>query len=107
MLELMRQSQCTANPLNPPCQGDFENFAKVRVIGKCLLIFRIHHNSTTRGGVHTPLNPPASGGRHLIQLRDRGAPNRLKADARPITVLWGNKSIIRTNHRHRAVAPVV
>jgi hypothetical protein len=27
----------------PPYQGDFENFAKVGVIGKCLLISLIHH----------------------------------------------------------------
>ena len=32
-----------ANPLNPPYQGDFGNFAKVGVIGKCLVISLIHH----------------------------------------------------------------
>ena len=43
-IELLRHSQCTVNPLNPPYQGDFGNFAKVRVIGKCILISLIHHN---------------------------------------------------------------
>ena len=44
ILELLRHSQYTANPLNPPYQGDFGTFAKVRVIGKCLLISLIHYN---------------------------------------------------------------
>ena len=33
--QLLRRSKCTTNPLNPPCQGDFGNFAKVGVL--------IHH----------------------------------------------------------------
>ena len=33
----MRHSQCTTNPLNPPYQGDFGNFAQIEVIGKCYL----------------------------------------------------------------------
>ena len=32
-------------PLSGELQGDFENFAKVGVIGKRLLIYLIHHNS--------------------------------------------------------------
>ena len=46
ILELLRHFQCTANPLNPPYQGDFGTFAKVGVIGKCLLIFLIHYSFT-------------------------------------------------------------
>ena len=37
-------TQYTANPLNPPYQGDFANFAKVGVIGKCLPISLIHYS---------------------------------------------------------------
>ena len=44
MLELMRHSQYTANPLNPPYQGDFEDFAPVEIIGKCILISRVYYN---------------------------------------------------------------
>ncbi len=45
----MRHSQYTANPLNPPYQGDFEDFARVGVIGRCLLIYLIHHSSPVGG----------------------------------------------------------
>ena len=38
----MRHSQYTANPLNPPYQGDFEDFAPVEIIGKCILISRAY-----------------------------------------------------------------
>ena len=44
-IEVLRHSQCTANPLNPPYQGDFGTFATVGVIGKCLLIFLIHYST--------------------------------------------------------------
>ena len=44
MLELMRHSQYTANPLNPPYQGDFEDVAPVEIIGKCILISRVYYN---------------------------------------------------------------
>ena len=58
---IIRHPQCTTNPLNPApdksgCttyQGDFEDFAQVEVIGKCLLIFRIHYSR--RGGVRVRL----------------------------------------------------
>ncbi len=43
MLELMRYSQYTANPLNPPYQGDFEDFGPVEIIGKCILISRVYY----------------------------------------------------------------
>lgn len=43
----------------------------------------------------------------VVELCYRCAPNRIKTVARPIAVLWRNKSVIRSNHRHRAVAPVV
>ena len=46
MLELMRHSQYTANPLNPPYQGDFEDFAPVEIIGKCILISRVYYKWT-------------------------------------------------------------
>ena len=36
--------QYTANPLNPPYQGDFEDFAPVEIIGKCILISRVYYN---------------------------------------------------------------
>ena len=39
----MRHSQYTANPLNPPYQGDFEDFAPVEIIGKCILIPRVYY----------------------------------------------------------------
>ena len=39
----MRHSQCTTNPLNPPYQGDFEDFAPVEIIGKCILISRVYY----------------------------------------------------------------
>ena len=39
----MRHSQCTVNPLNPPYQGDFEDFAPVEIIGKCILISRVYY----------------------------------------------------------------
>ena len=48
MLELMIHSQYTANPLNPPYQGDFGNFTQVGVIGKCSLIFRIYYKGKQR-----------------------------------------------------------
>ena len=41
----MRHSQYTANPLNPPYQGDFEDFAPIEIIGKCILISRVYYNS--------------------------------------------------------------
>ncbi len=41
----MRHSQYTANPLNPPYQGDFEDFAPVEVIGKCILISRVYYKT--------------------------------------------------------------
>ena len=42
MLELMRHSQYTTNPLNPPYQGDFEDFAPVEIINVSLfLVFTI------------------------------------------------------------------
>lgn len=43
----------------------------------------------------------------VVELCYRCAPNRLKADTGPIAVLWRDKTIIRTHHRHRTVAPVV
>ena len=36
--------QWTANPLNPPYQGDFGNSASIGVIGKCLLISLLRHS---------------------------------------------------------------
>ena len=39
----MRHSQYTANPLNPPYQGDCEDFAPVEIIGKCTLISRVYY----------------------------------------------------------------
>ena len=39
----MRHSQYTANPLNPPYQGDFDDFALVEIIGKCILISRVYY----------------------------------------------------------------
>ncbi len=39
----MRHFQCTTNPLNPPCQGDFRNFERLGVIGKCPLISRVYY----------------------------------------------------------------
>ena len=39
----MKHSQYTANPLNPPYQGDFEDFAPVEIIGKCILISRVYY----------------------------------------------------------------
>ena len=42
----MRHSQYTANPLNPPYQGDFEDFAPVEIIGKCILISRVYYYSS-------------------------------------------------------------
>ena len=44
MLELLIHFQYTTNPLNPPCQGDFGNFERVGIIGKCLLISRVYYN---------------------------------------------------------------
>ena len=44
----MRHSQYTANPLNPPYQGDFEDFAPVEIIGKCILIFRVYYKPENR-----------------------------------------------------------
>ena len=40
----MGHFQCTANPLNPPYQGDFEDFAPVEIIGKCILIARVYYS---------------------------------------------------------------
>ena len=39
----MRHSQYTANPLNPPYQGDFEDFVPVEIISKCILISRVYY----------------------------------------------------------------
>ena len=41
----MRHSQYTANPLNPPYQGDFEDLAPIEIIGKCILISRVYYKS--------------------------------------------------------------
>ena len=47
----MRHFQCTTIPPSPPCQGetigqgDFGNFERVGVIGKCLLIFRVYYEN--------------------------------------------------------------
>ena len=43
MLELLRHSESTINPLNPPYQGGFEDFAPVEVIGKCILISHVYY----------------------------------------------------------------
>ena len=34
---ILRHSQCLTNPLNPPCQGDLGNLAKVGTIGNVYL----------------------------------------------------------------------
>ena len=39
----MRHSQYTANPLNPPYQGDFEDVAPIEIIGECILISRVYY----------------------------------------------------------------
>ena len=50
----MRHSQYTANPLNPPYQGDFEDFAPVEIIGKCILISRVYDkNLKSNNGGYT------------------------------------------------------
>ena len=49
----MGHFQYTANPLNPltplsggnSCQGDFEDFAQVEIIGKCILISCVYYNA--------------------------------------------------------------
>ena len=33
---IIKHSQWTTNPLNPPYQGDFGSFDRIGVIGKCL-----------------------------------------------------------------------
>ena len=47
-LQLMRHSQYTVNPLNPPYQGDFEDLALVEIIGKFILISRVYYSCLSR-----------------------------------------------------------
>ena len=50
----MGHSQYTANPLNPPYQGDFEDFAPVEIIGKCTFISRAYYSYSCPLWHHEP-----------------------------------------------------